>query len=488
MATGSTKPSFSRGRKWGIGLNVIFTVLVVLSVVVMVNYLSTHYLKRFYVSASSKTELSPRTISLLNSITNRVQIILYYDKDEMFYNDIYELLKAYRAHCPEYISLERVDFARDPGKAQEIKTRYKLAAAEDKNLIIFDCEDRRRIVPGSVLPEYTYEQLTNQPQRTYDYKLIAFKGEMMFTACLLSVINPKPSHAYYLQGHGEHNMEDGGEGGFLKFATALRQNYVLFSPIRLLGTNTVPADCNLLVIAGPLNPIPQIELDRIEQYLNDGGHVLALCRSTKTGLEKLLTRWGVEVSDEIVKDPERTTQNSLSDVVVEDFTKHPVVVPLRDSNAQVQLIGPRVLRKTESPQIAESLKVEEVARSGEHAFLRRDNATERPQAYSLMVAVEKNPVKGATERGPTRIFVVGDSECLDNRQIESGANRAFANYVFNWMLDRSTVLEGVGPRSRIEYRWLLSTSQQRVLLWVLLGALPGGILLFGGLIWIRRRK
>jgi hypothetical protein len=189
-----------------------------------------------------------------------------------------------------------------------------------------------------------------------------------------------------------------------------------------------------------------------------------------------------------VKDPENTSQNNLTDVIVKDFSKHPVVVALRDSNVGVQLITPRVVRKVESPQIAENLKVEEVAHSGEHAILRTDNATEKPQVYPLMVAVEKNPARGATERGPTRIFVVGDSWCLDNTQIESGANRAFANNIFSWMLDHSTVLEGVGPRSAIEYRWLLSTSQQRMLLWVLLGALPGGILLFGGLVWIRRRK
>jgi gliding motility-associatede transport system auxiliary component len=491
MATGeSTKPSFSRSRKWAIGLNVVFTVLVVLSVVVMVNYLAAHYLRRFYVSDNAQTELSPRTLSLLSSMTNRVEIILYYDKDEMFYNDIYELLKAYRTHSQNNISLERVDFNRDPGKALEIKAKYKLAASEDKNLIIFDCEGRRRIVPGSVLPEYTYEQITNQPGLKYNYKLISFKGEMLFTASLLAVINPKPMRACFLQGHGEHLLDDTGDWGFGKFAMALAENNVRISSLKLLGTNSVPADCDLLVIAGPQNPIPQIELDRIEQYLNDGGRVLALCRasSRETGLEKLLARWGVEVSDQIVKDPDATHTGDMLDVIISDFSKHPVVSPLRDSDWPIQLIKPRALRKIESPQIADDLKVEEIARSGPRSFLQGDNPVEKPQSYPLIVAVEKNPVKGATDRGPTRILAVGDSIFLDNGQIESAANRAFADYLFNWLLDRSLTLQGVGPRPMTGYRYLLSTSQQKVLLWILLGAVPGGILLFGGLVWIRRRK
>jgi ABC-type uncharacterized transport system involved in gliding motility auxiliary subunit len=491
MANGSsTRPSFSRGRKWAIGLNVVFTTLVVLSVVVMINYLSTHYLRRLYVSDNSRTELSPRTLDLLSKMTNRVEVILYYDKDDMFYKDIYELLRAYRAHCPN-ISLERVDFNRDPGKAMEIKAKYNLSAAEDKNLIIFDCEGRRRIVPGSVLPEYTYEQITNQPGLKYDYKLVSFKGELAFTASLLAVLNPKPLHACFLQGHGEHVVEETGDSGFLKFARALRLNNVRLSALQLLGTNTVPADCDLLVVAGPMDPIPQVELDRIQQYLNDGGRMLSLCRFSEgreTGMEKLLARWGVEFSDKTVKDPDATYTGNMTDLIVKRFTKHPVVSPLRDSESQIQLFLPRALRKIENQQISDTLKVDEVAFSGPRSFLQQNNPAEQPQSYPVMVAVEKNPVKGAAERGPTRIFVVGDSMFLDNQAIEAGANLAFANNVFNWMLDRGIVLQGVGPKSMIGHRILLSTSEQKMLLWILLGALPGGVLLFGGLIWIRRRK
>jgi len=43
-----SKPSFSPWRKWSIGFNVVLIVLVVLSVVVMVNYLSRDYFTRFH--------------------------------------------------------------------------------------------------------------------------------------------------------------------------------------------------------------------------------------------------------------------------------------------------------------------------------------------------------------------------------------------------------------------------------------------------------
>ncbi len=58
------RPSFSPYRKWGIGLHVLLLVLVVLSVLVMVNYLSREYFLRFHLSTHTKIELFPRTVEL----------------------------------------------------------------------------------------------------------------------------------------------------------------------------------------------------------------------------------------------------------------------------------------------------------------------------------------------------------------------------------------------------------------------------------------
>ena len=77
-----SKPSFSPYRKWGIGLHVFLLVVVVLSVVVMVNYLSRDYFLRFHLSTRTRIELSPRTVGLLRSLTNQVKVTLYYDTED----------------------------------------------------------------------------------------------------------------------------------------------------------------------------------------------------------------------------------------------------------------------------------------------------------------------------------------------------------------------------------------------------------------------
>ena len=106
-----------------------------------------------------------------------------------------------------------------------------------------------------------------------------------------------------------------------------------------------------------------------------------------------------------------------------------------------------------------------------------------------MVAVEQKPVAGvASPRGNTRIIVAGDSIFLDNEVIEGGANRDFLSAAVNWLLDRPALLQGIGPRPVTEFRLLMTQDQRREVRWLLLGALPGAVLLFGGLVWLVRRK
>src|SRR5215813_5216207 len=125
MAFGETnpKPSFSPWRKWSIGLNVLLIVLVVFSVVVMVNYLSRDYFTRFHWSTTSKHTLSPLTLNLLHSLTNKVRVTIYYDQNEPFYSTVVALLNEYK-FANSRISIENVDYVRDAGAAQRIKAEY----------------------------------------------------------------------------------------------------------------------------------------------------------------------------------------------------------------------------------------------------------------------------------------------------------------------------------------------------------------------------
>jgi ABC-type uncharacterized transport system involved in gliding motility auxiliary subunit len=491
MATDSkSQPSFSPGRRWKIGLDVVVRTALVLAVVVMVNYLGAHFLGRFYLSSQTRIQLSSQTLDILKSLTNHINVTLYYDtKDENnFYPDIVALLNEYHSVNPR-ISVRTVDYVRDAGEAEKVKEQYKLNSQTDKNLVIFDCDGRIKITPGDALTQYTLEQIPNEKEREFRRKPVAFHGEITFTSMLLALENPKPLTAYFLQGHGEPALDDSGNVGYLKFGSILAQNYIAVTTLQLLGDSAVPMDCNLLIIAAPTAPLSELELQKIDQYLAQGGRLFVLFNYASirqpTGLEPILQRWGVNVAADFVKDLKSTVTGD--DVVVRRFSQHPVVNPL--TQLSLQMVRPRPVGRVEwqNPS-ANAPQVDEIAASSPDSVLEGDPA-EPARSYPLMVAVEQKSVAGvANPRGNTRIVVVGDSVFLGNYYIQGGANADFAGYAVNWLLDRTTLLKGIGPRPVTEFRLLMTRTQQREVRWLLLGALPGVVLLFGGLVWLARRK
>ena len=412
----------------------------VLAVVAMVNYLAAQFFHRFYLSAQTRVELSPRTVSVLRSMTNHIAVTLYYDRQNDFYSDITSLLDEYQS-VDKKITVRKVDYNRDPGEAEKVAQKYKLAGTGEKNLIIFDTGNGRyQIQPGDALIQNGIKGITDD--KKLDIGPVAFRGEMMFTSMLLALQKSSPFKADFLQGHYEPVLSDSGPAGYLKFYSILRENYIDVQPLELLGDNPVPADCDLLIIAGPIQALSPLELQKIDKYLTQGGRLFVLLNYASneqpTGLEPILQRWGVNVVADTVRDMDNTTTTSGMDVAVRRFSQHPVVNPLTQS--ALQMIEPRPVMKVDwkNPP-SDAPQVDELAFSGDRSTLVHDPAAP-PRSYPLMAAIEqKNSAGVANPHGNTRIVVVGDSLFLQNTVIEggiSGANRDFLGNAVNWLLYR----------------------------------------------------
>lgn len=486
------RPSYTPGRKWRAGSSVVLGLAALLAIVVMVNFIGQNYFfRRVTVGSQTRVELSAQTLGLLKSLTNEVRITLYYDKADVMFTTIEALAKEYRAANPR-IEVETVDYTRDTAGAQRIKTKYEQNGMDTpgaKDLVIFDCEGRVKLVNGDALVETKLEQVPSEQGREYEKRRVAFHGEMLFTAMLLAVKNPAPMNVYYLTGHGEHAVgKDDAPFGYSKFIGLLTKNYLQAQPVSLV-TNGVPENCNLLVIAGPTTRIPQIELDAISKYLDAGGRLLALFNFSSankpTGLEPLLATWGVNVSSNIVLDP-GNSPNRDKDIIIRRFSGHPVVNPLQESALYVY--APRLIAEVQlAATAANAPQVTPLAFTSASSVLEGTGGP--PAEHPIGVAVERGAVAGVSSaRGTTRIVVLGDSLVFENDLIEQAANRDLASYAINWLVDRLELVQGLGPRPIVETRVVMTDSQLTSAQWILLLGLPGGILLFGSLVWMRRRN
>lgn len=487
--TPPTPASFSPYRRWGIGLNVFFVVLIVFSVVVMVNYVSQDYFVRYHLSGRGRIPLAPLTVKFLQSLTNRIDIYLYYDKSDTYYSMITDLLGEYKLANPK-LHIQTVDYIRDPGAALQLKEKFPefLGSSSAKDMILFYCDGRKEAVLGRALIQYVRQRVQNEKQLEFIQKPVSFAGEGAFTLALIEVTSPKRFKAYFLDDDVTHSISDNNDNlGYLRFANVLKQNYIDPEKIRLLGTNDVPADCSFLVIAGPRKPIPDIVLEKLERYLNQGGRLFVLFNfeSKDTGLEPLLAKWGVRVGTNVLKDYDNTTTApAATDMKVFTFSNHPLVSSLR----ALHLVLPRSVSKLRAGDMpADAPKVEEIAFSGQNAFA-PDNKALGSHSFPLMVAVEKGAIKGVnTDRGTTRILITGDSIFLANHQIESADNQDFAAYAANWLLDRPQLLEAIPVHPITDYRLIMTKTQLQGAEWVLLAGMPGSVLVLGLLVWLRRR-
>jgi hypothetical protein len=208
-------------------------------------------------------------------------------------------------------------------------------------------------------------------------------------------------------------------------------------------------------------------------------------RGQPSGLETILQSWGVAVVDDTVKDLNNTV--TTYDIVVSAFGKHPVVDSVAESRLQIISPCPVVPLPQPSPSASAPVVTGLFGTSATATLLQ--NSSEPPRAYPLACAVEQKPVAGVTNpRGNTRIIAVGDDVFLGNHYIKWDGNRDFLNAALNWLCDRPTLVAGIGPRPVTDLRLQLTQKQQEELDWLLMGALPGAVLVFGWIVWFARRK
>ncbi len=489
--------SFSLARRWGARLNVLITLAAVLAIVAMLNYLGMRHYARSNWTRAADTELSKRTRHVLASLTNTVKVITYYNSSDDVFPRMRALLKEYENAAGGRIRVQHVDYLRDPTLANTIKLQYKLPPNSSRDLIIFDSGTRIKVVNGADLSEYDYSNLVSGKGR--DVHRTHFKGELQFTSAIYGVASQRSPKAYFLIGHGEHNPADtSDEEGFSKFAGILHdENNFDLRLLDLTGGKPVPDDCNLLVIPGPLQTIADDQLDRIQRHLEQGGRLLALFNyrpvgyRRQTGLEKLLSNWGVEVGQNVVLDPENASSQTGMDPLPVDPGSHPIVGSL--GNSRVHLYMPRSLRAAHSSSARrDEAKVEELLMTGAKSVIVTDlsdrGAYDRKAAGPQPLAVALEKTIPGLERGSTRIVAIGDSTFWANKLIELDANREFVASTVNWLVAQNVLLHDIPPRALKSYKLSMTRSQTTTVRLLLLAGLPGAVLLIGVIVWSRRRN
>lgn len=495
-------PSFERGRRIRFGTSVMLGLISAMVLAALVNYLAARHLRwRHDFTAGDRFQLSPLTRQLLPLITNQVDITVLLDRDSGLFSHVDGLLKQYALEQPR-LRVTVVDPVSQREAAFNYRIRYKLGA-DANDVVIFDDKIHPPIIVSEgELSVYDADLQKLMTGETKEIRRAGFKGELRFTSALNGLVEAAPSRVAFLTGHNERHANNAAAvAGYQELAEMIATKNATVATLRLDGTNEVPADLQLLVIAGGTEAYTEAEVGKLEQYLSGGGRLLWLLDPnavTRTlGPETSLLAWGIGVLPRFAGDAS-STQSTL-DVLSTSFGSHPITAPLQRSQARLYFPSPRVVGRLPADQMpADAPKVEVLVSTSTNGVTKSDfsggNIAFRPgldvkgQEIPLAVAAEKGGVAGVTAgRGNGRVVVIGDVTVFGNQVLRSYGNYQFAELTVSWLLDRSQLL-AIGPKAIAEYRLELTPPQTRVLRWLLLGGLPGGVLGLGVLVWSRRRS
>jgi ABC-type uncharacterized transport system involved in gliding motility auxiliary subunit len=475
-------------RKVAQGLNTGLALLLMVALALMVNYLSARHYHRADWSRSAYYTLSDKTRSLLAGLKDPVDVIVFFQQDHPLYEDVDNLLREYE-YASDRLRIERVDPDRDLARTEELALRYKVT---DRNVVVFDHGGRSKVVSAADLSDMDYSAMLQggAAERT------TFKGELAFSSAIMSITQGHTPAVYFLQGHGERDLDSQERKGFSTLKREILRDNMTVKPLTFGVQVSVPEDADALVIASPRTRYAESEVALLRSYLEKDGRLMVLLDAgLESGLEPLLEEWGVGVGASMVVDPSRTL--SGSDVFVRDYRPHAITRNIHTETCVFYL--PRAIEPlaawTNAQDRADKPSVVSLCQSSPDSWaevdldqrpVRYDAGRDTPGPISLAVAAERGPLQGldVTVR-PARLVVFGDADFASNAPL-TGGNFDFLLSALNWLLEREDLL-AIAPKPVEETRLLMDAGQLNLLFWALVGGVPGVIGTLGVLVWMRRR-
>ena len=338
-----TRQQVLQGSTLGVG------VLLFLALFAMVNYLALRHYQRFDWTSSKLYSLTEKSLSVARAIDQEIDMVIFLNPDSELYGAADELLSRYAAANPQQIKKREVDPAKNLLQAQRLVEKYSI---ERDNVLVIASADDRRVIDEFELAEYDYSgaQFGQAP------KLTEFKGEQLITSALLALVEAKKPRVLFTTGHGEAQLERGGQRSFSRARDLLGKDNFDTEEWSSLGKSEVPADTDLIVIAGPTTNFLPPELDLFSSYLDSGGRLLMMIDPVfaegtgaiaDLGLRDWLLGYGIEIRDDIVVDPSSELPFFGAETIFTDsYGSHPIVEALEQTRTRVLLPLARSISKS----------------------------------------------------------------------------------------------------------------------------------------------
>ena len=452
------------GRGVRYGSNTALLIVLVIAIAVLANYLAGRHHKRFDLTRTQVNTLSPQTKKILRGLKQPVKIFAFYSQTAGGYQEMQDLLQEYQYGSRE-VKAQMVDPEANPGLARQY---------------------------GVTSYPTTIVEAGNQREELYA------ASEQEITRTLLKLTQAKRKKVYFVQGHGEHDIDSGEPDGYSTIKGALTALNYAVEKLMLPGKAQIPADCDALVIAGPKTPFDPRETAAVQVYLNSGGKALIMVDPDAQGisLAELLEPWGLKPLPYVVVEPNFNFFGDASSVTVIDFAYHDITRPFIRGRALIPVfVLVRAFERTETTE--PQLSVQDLLRTSGESWLETNfkgtinrSSAEKRGPFTIGAVVTRGaspePSDEGSRQARTRMVVFGDSDFAANGIVANGVNKdLFVNSV-GWLAE-SEELISIQPKEPERSPVLLTALQQRIVFFLCLIAVPLASIVVGAVVWWRRR-
>ena len=269
---------FFISRQARYGANVVLSIVGVIGIAIFVNAIVVQrFDKRVDITIHQLYTLSEQTRKILKSVDIDIRVTAFLGQNVPAQNQqrIRDILELYQRETG-FVAVSYADSYID----QLLANKYNIRV---EGTIVFESDTR-------------HEKVTTIE-------------EQKFTSAILKLIKDESKKIYFLVGHEEHEIEDFNNEGYSSVRAELEnQNYAAFS-LSLLIEPDIPADCEVLVIAGPKTTLTNHEINVVTKYLARNGKLLLMLDPSLTsaedangGLVRLMKKWGITIGNDLVID------------------------------------------------------------------------------------------------------------------------------------------------------------------------------------------
>jgi ABC-type uncharacterized transport system involved in gliding motility auxiliary subunit len=437
--------------------------LVVLTILVLVNFLANRYNKSFDTTSNKRYSLSEQTQKIVKGLKQNATIT-YYNQSTHF-QEGKDLLDEY-ANLSTKIHVAYVD----PDKSPELAR-----AAGIRNF-------------GTAVVQVGAKKETAKDMT-----------EEGITGAFIRDLKGTTRTVCFVTGSGEHQIDNTERDGLSHFKDLVARDEYQSKSIDLLQTAQVPADCTTVVIAGPTHDYQQPEVDAIKSYVEGSGRAFFMLDppiqfgssaiAPNEALTNVLESWGVTLDKNMILDLNPVGQLAglgPQVVLVTTYASQPIVSDMRGSAVGIPLSRSVEIKdtgKTSVQKLFDSSGSSLATSNLSSAEVSVADPQNRKGPFTIAAAGTYNTGKPNSEG---RFVVIGSSSWAANRFLAFNGNGDLALNAVNWLSSDEDLIS-IRPKPPEDRRITMTRAQLILVRTVSQFVLPLIVVIAGTMVWWKRR-